>query len=258
MASKSKHVIAYVVIGLSLVIVIWQQGRIREFRSQLGNLEYEKQGYQIGILLHHLRIPSEALYYDGDAMEEISEIRMRYWKEHGTDTFWPYMDVFYSYNLIPDTAVRHDINKAISLEDKGKVRVCSYEHWWLENATIGVGQLALDFQLDQGLGPYFEENPDTFDKVIKPWVLRLTKAYRADTRLKACEVLLNRGDRSEEVLRVIGELISQPKHRITRRIEGEKTTALDFSKDTQTAMALNEQYQLGLEPAIQPDLDPGQ
>ncbi len=242
--------------GLLLVIVMWQQGKVRECRRRIETLEYEKHHYQMGILLHQLRVPSEALYYDSDAMEEISEIRMRYWKEHGTDTFWPYRDVFYSYNQIPDTAVRHGINKAISLEDKDTVRVRSYEHWWSNNATIGVGQLALDFQLDQGLGPYFEENPDKFDKVIKPWVLRLTEAYHVSIRLKACEVLLNRGDRSEQVLGVLRELLSQPKHLVTRHIDGKSVTYLEDSRDTQTAMALNGQYQLGLERTVQPASNP--
>lgn len=241
----TKKIFAYVclIIVLLIVQIVRQQMQIKELESQIADAEHR---LQVRSLVNDLRVPSEAIYFDWKAMREICEIRRQVLEKIQVKEFLPYANVFgLSVAEVADPSRDVNVLGDVTSQMYGVSIYCpvpylkegaepTFEKFWFDRAHRCISSLKSDLDSNLRLGKYYNEHPDEFDKVIKPWVLRMTRSTQVDTSLKACEILLKKGHRDEEIKLAIGQLLEKPplkKH---------------YSPgDIDRARLLNDQYKLG-------------
>lgn len=253
MAVERKLSVAYCVIALFVSVMLIQFRGARQSKAKVVELERKDLQWKLDRLENRLRIPSEALYYDSDAMKEISEIRKRYYEKHGTLAFLPYVNVAGKYNYPGGMSATSRYKESLQFptDDRDPIYQGSFEKWWFTYIDKFIRGTLYEIRADEKLQAYFEAHPEEFDKRLKPWLVRVTTSYDDRASLAACQALLEWGDRSPEVLDALQRIIDLPK--TYRIVDGERH--YELHRHCQDAMALSHRYGLGLRRSEQSEID---
>ena len=259
MTAKKQLALACIIIALLVVGMTKQHLQIKALDSQIADIEIQQQ---IRSLINDLRIPSEVLYRDHKASKQIFEIRRQAYEKMQIKEFLPYTNVFglpqqsvfrtsRASNILGEgtsTSYGSSANPEGSIYcpavdvDLATISNASLESFWLSRMSSSIRNLKFDLDENLRLGKYYNEHPDEFDKVVKPWVLRMTRSTHVDTSMKACEILLKRGCRDEEIIEAVRQVI-----------ERSPSKDVAYSSLFIDAMRLNDLYKLGIDvPADEP------
>ncbi|MBW8015952.1 MAG: hypothetical protein FVQ82_07175 [Planctomycetes bacterium] len=256
MTTRKIIALTCIIIASLMVLLTKQHQKIKKLETQIADIEFQ---HQVRSLVNELRIPSEALYDEHKASRQISEIRQQAYERMQVREFLPYANVFAE----PEKSIFHSRFSNVlgqwaptqygSAASPGGSIYCpvvegalttvssaSYENFWVNRIHFAILSLKHDLDENYRLGKYYNEHPDEFDKVIKPWVLRITRSTHVDTSLKACEILLKKGYKDQEIKEALQQVIerSPSKNPVSR-------------SDIKMAVRLSNLYQLGLDlPAI--------
>ncbi len=248
MTARKILALACVIIALLVVRMTKQYLQIKDLRSQIADIELQQE---IRWLINALRVPSEALYYDHKVLWQIAEIRQQAYERMQVEEVLPYTNVFGQSNAyqVPVSNVlgerpitMHGDSIYFPASEVRNVHHGSFEHFWMDRTYDAMRNL--EFVLDNNvrLGKYYNEHPDEFDKVVKPWVLRMTRITQVSTSLTACEILLKRGYRDEEIIEAVRQVL-----------ENAPSKEVVFPDSLKEAMRLNDLYKLGIDvPADEP------
>ncbi len=227
MTTKKILALTCIIIALLMVKMTAQHLQIKKLETQIADIELQ---CQVKSFIDELRIPSEALYYDHDAMKQIYTLRQQAYEKMQIKEFLPYRNVFVKPvgHLFELSRLSNVLSKGANAwygspdNPKGSIYCpvaeggswtwianASYENFWLNQINHSIGSFKFDLEQNYRLGKYYNEHPNEFDKVVKPWVLRITRSTNPDTSLKACEILLKRGHRDEEITEAVRQVIER-------------------------------------------------
>jgi len=219
------------VLALTCIIIVMlgikmtaQHLKIKKLETQIAEIELQ---IQVKSLIDELRIPSEALYHDHKAARQIIEIRRQTYEKRQIKEFLPYQNVYVkpvrnlrelssSSNVLGEGSPAYfgspdSPEGSIYCPVPGKtMSYACLEKFWVNQINHSIGSLKSELDENRRLGKYYNEHPDEFEEVVKPWVLRITKSTHVDISLKACEILLKRGYRDEEIKEALRQMIEIP------------------------------------------------
>jgi hypothetical protein len=228
-------IVSIVMIGLA----IKQRARIIKMEQKLQDQDI---GIQIERLVNCLRMPSEALYYNHDAIRKICEIRYSSFLKIGVKKFLPYRNVAGRRFDKPILELKKGSSAGYGDSiyfppDYSKIREgVSLENYWLNQVDHSLSLVSNAFRSDTEVGKYLASHPEYFERVFQPWLERLTKCTHPDISLQACDILLKKGKRTETVKNSLKRIIDRDPNLLYMNDVG-------YSKK---AKAYNMKYKLGI------------
>ena len=155
-------------------------------------------------LQHELRLPTEAIYVDFSALNSVSEIRHDTYTTYGTSTFLPYQNAIRPGSTTYKGGLEYPTNEPTFLHNG------SFELIAHERARKVCDSLVNEIRLGKRAGGFLNRNPNQFDQLVRPWVVRLLDSYQPRLRISACAVLLEMGDRDPRLVQIVGITMTDP------------------------------------------------
>lgn len=184
-SSLDRRIYLTLVAGLT-GLVVWLSLTLHRSSDQVAALQEQRD---LAVVKVALAVPAEVLYCDEATVRELALIRKRNFEQNGVEKFIPYAFIVDAGSAMEEFSLDDD-RVAMPVDDLAVVERGILEASWVRTVVATCDTLVLEKQEQQGAGHYLAENPEAFEKQIRPCLERLTTSSRPMLVVAAAKALL--------------------------------------------------------------------